>query len=378
MIHLPAKRSPTRALVVVAVGLCGLGIGPGRLGGASEVAANGPALDRWIDFQQYRFGLTPPEFEYDAAGPHGPVLSAGRPLWRVYVDPLAPSPKMVLLQAAARAEADHYPFALLRGVQVASPKLAVSLKFVDGSLARSAGLLWQAGDKGHFAAALVNGLDHGVSVWRVREGVFSLIQKAKVPFVETEWNRLEVSVQREGVEVWLNDQLVLKAGPPEPTTPGRVGLVTHADTVALFDDFHLQEGAGRVARRVSGPPSQSPPAVLRIGGARVTDADFKTPRASFATGSRVHWKVPVTDAPGQPVPAATVECALLGPKGSMLATEKAMTGGDGWALFSLVLPPEARPGRHKVVPLSAAREGSGPMQPEVSAGEASTTSFEVR
>lgn len=242
MIHHPAKRSSTRALAVVAVGLCGLGIWPDR---ASEAAINGPALDRWIDFQQYRFGLTPPEFEYVAAGPHGPVLSAGRPLWRVYVDPLAPSPKMVLLQAAALAAPEHYPIALLRDVKVASPKLAVSLRVLDGSLARSAGLLWQAGDKGHFSAALVNGLDRSVSLWRVREGVFSLIAKARVPFVETEWNRLEVSAQREVVEVWLNDQLVLKPRLSDPKTPGRVGLVSHADTIVLFDDFHVQEGAAR-------------------------------------------------------------------------------------------------------------------------------------
>lgn len=46
----------------------------------------GAGIDRLIDFQQYRFGLPPTEFDYDATGPHGPVLSAGRPLWRTQVD----------------------------------------------------------------------------------------------------------------------------------------------------------------------------------------------------------------------------------------------------------------------------------------------------
>ena len=69
-----------------------------------------------MDLQQYRYGVPPTEFDYEATGPHGPPLSAGQPFWRVYVDRFAPSPEFVLLQAATLAEADHYPLALLRNV----------------------------------------------------------------------------------------------------------------------------------------------------------------------------------------------------------------------------------------------------------------------
>src|SRR5262245_34076463 len=63
-----------------------------------------PPIDRFIDLQQYRYGVPPQqEFDFDATGPNGPVLSAGQTMWRTYVDLYAPSPEFVLLQASALA-----------------------------------------------------------------------------------------------------------------------------------------------------------------------------------------------------------------------------------------------------------------------------------
>src|SRR5262245_37711983 len=59
-------------------------------------AAAPTSVDRLIDFQHYQYGVPPEEFDYSATGPHTPVLAAGRPLWRTYVDNFAPSPKFVL------------------------------------------------------------------------------------------------------------------------------------------------------------------------------------------------------------------------------------------------------------------------------------------
>lgn len=65
-------------------------------------------IDLLIDFHQYHYGAVPEEFDYDATGSNGPVLSAGRPFWRVYLDRNAPSPELVLIQAATLAQPDHY------------------------------------------------------------------------------------------------------------------------------------------------------------------------------------------------------------------------------------------------------------------------------
>src|SRR5438093_9213837 len=69
----------------------------------SMAGAPDPVIDRLIDFQQYRFGLPPPDFDYDAAGPFGAPSVSRRPSWRTYVDHFAPSPKMVLIQSPGLA-----------------------------------------------------------------------------------------------------------------------------------------------------------------------------------------------------------------------------------------------------------------------------------
>jgi hypothetical protein len=233
---------------VVAAFLCLLVAGEGTVL-LTAAEPSGPPIDRLIDFQSYRFGQPPKEFEYDATGPHGPVLSAGRPLWRAYVDLAAPSPRMVLLQASALAAADHFPLAVLRGAKTPNPRLAVSFKVLDGTLSRSAGLLWRAQDKGNYDAVLVNALDRSVRLLRVRQGRAVEAAKAPAAFDANDWNAVAVSAAGDRLAVWLNDRLILEVGAGSPPRSGRVGLITHADTVAVFDDFHIQEGAGPVARK---------------------------------------------------------------------------------------------------------------------------------
>ena len=169
-------------------------------------ASAGPTLDRLIDFQQYRYGQPPREFEYDATGPHGPVLAAGRPMWRAYVDLFAPSPKLVLIQASALAKADHYPIAVLRDISLEDVKLAVSFKLLGGQLARSAGLFWRATDKSNYHAALVDGRNRELRLVKLRSGRAVEWAQAKAAFDDAAWNSLEVSVQGDRVRLWLNDQ----------------------------------------------------------------------------------------------------------------------------------------------------------------------------
>lgn len=182
----------------------------------------------------------PAEFDYDATGPHGPVLAAGRPMWRTYVDLFAPSPKLVLIQASALTKDDHYPIALLRDVTLRDLRLGVGFKLLDGTLGRSAGLVWGAQDKDHYHTVLVSGLDHHLRLVRMSKGRPMEMKEAQARFDEQAWNRLEISAQGDRVAVCLNDRMVLEARAPNVTTAGRVGLLTHADTTAVFDDFRLR------------------------------------------------------------------------------------------------------------------------------------------
>lgn len=103
-----ARRKPLfpPAHYVLLTGLV-LGLAAFASGGrAADPSA--PPIDRLIDFRQNRYGLPPPEFDYDAAGPLGPVTLGGRPAWRTSVDLFAPSPKFVLTQASAQPGAEHF------------------------------------------------------------------------------------------------------------------------------------------------------------------------------------------------------------------------------------------------------------------------------
>jgi hypothetical protein len=215
-------------------------------------------LNRLIDFRQYHYGAVPDEFDYDATGVHGPVLSAGRPFWRVYVDRFAPSPEFVIIQGAALAELDHYPIALLRDVELKDATLSVYLKPMGGSLGQSQGLIWRAQDKNNYYAVLANVLDGKLHLLNVVNGQAREIATAPIQIaVQFEqqspgstwgWYTLKVEVNGSRITVWFDDERLIET--TDNTFPmfiraGQVGLITHADSVTLFDDFHIQSRNNR-------------------------------------------------------------------------------------------------------------------------------------
>jgi len=314
----------------------------------STAAAPDPVIDRLIDFQQYRFGLPPPDFDYDAAGPFGAPSVSRRPSWRTYVDHFAPSPKMVLIQSSALARTGHYPIAVLRDVTAENVNLAVSFKILGGDATRSAGMLWRAQSTNEYRSVLVSALHREIRLLRMENRGVTELASVAATFEERDWNFLEVSVQNERVAVWLNERSVLEARNAAPAKPGRVGLITTGDTVALFDDFHVQNGQDRVVRKTRSTAAISPAPILHVTGILTTHADFKTPRSSFLPGSQVRWWVQVADKHQKPMPAAIVECELVSSDGEVLDREKAMTGTDGVSLFMRALATNAPPGVYTV------------------------------
>ncbi len=314
----------------------------------STPAAPGPVLDRLIDFQQYRFGVPPPDFDYETAGPLVAASASDRPSWRTYVDLSAPSPKMVLIHFPVQARAEDFPMAVLRDVTAENVNLAVSFKLLGGDTARSAGLLWRGQGTNGCRSVLVSALHREIRLLRMETGRITELAKATATFDQKDWNFLEVSVQGERVAVWLNERGVLEARDAEPAIPGRVGLITAGDTVALFDDFHVQNGQGRVARKTRPAPALPPAPVLHVTEILTTEADFKTPCRSFQPGAQLRWRVHVADEREKPRSAAIVECELVNPGGEVLGHDKAMTGTDGASLFTRALAADAAPGSYTV------------------------------
>jgi hypothetical protein len=209
-------------------------------------------VDLLIDFHQYHYGAVPEEFDYDATGSNGPVLSAGRPFWRVYLDRFAPSPELVLIQAATLAQPDHYPIALLRDVQAKDVTLSVYLKPMGGTLDQSQGLLWRVKDKDNYYAVLASALDSQLHLVRMVDGEAKEIASAPIqvavqfeqdaPTATWGWYTLKVETEGSRITVWFNGDKTLEATDQTFMRSGKVGLITHADSVALFDDLAVKVG----------------------------------------------------------------------------------------------------------------------------------------
>jgi hypothetical protein len=209
-------------------------------------------VDLLVDFHQYHYDAVPEEFEYDATGSTGPVLSAGRPFWRAYLDRFAPSPELVLIQAASLAEADHYPMALLRDVQAKDVTLSVYLKPMGGTMDQSQGLIWRAQDKDHYYAVFASVFDSQLHLLKMADGqpqeITSVPIQIMVQFEQQEptstwgWYMLNVETAGSRITVWFDGEKKIETTDTTFMRAGQVGLITHADSVALFDDLSVQVG----------------------------------------------------------------------------------------------------------------------------------------
>ena len=209
-------------------------------------------VDLLIDFHQYHYGAVPDEFEYDATGSNGPVLSAGRPFWRVYLDRFAPSPELAIIQAATLAEPDHYPIALLRDVQAKDVTLSAYLKPMGGTVDQSQGLIWRVQDKDNYYAVLANVLDSQLHLLKMVDGAPQEIASAPIQIVvqfEQDaptptwgWYTLKVETEGSRITVWFDGEKKLEATDKTFMRSGKLGFITHADSVALFDDLSIQVG----------------------------------------------------------------------------------------------------------------------------------------
>jgi hypothetical protein len=209
-------------------------------------------VDLLIDFHQYHYGAVPEEFDYDATGSSGPVLSAGRPFWRAYLDRNAPSPELVLVQAATLAEPDHYPIALLRDTQAKDVTLSTYLKPMGGTMDKSQGLIWRVQDKDNYYAVLASALDSQLHLLKMVDGQSQEIASAPIqvavqfeqdsPTPTWGWYTLKVETEGSRITVWFDGEKTLEATDRTFMRSGKIGFITHADSVALFDDFSVQVG----------------------------------------------------------------------------------------------------------------------------------------
>ncbi len=161
------------------------------------------------------------------------------------------------------------------------------------------------------------------------------------------WHLLEAAARRKHHTIWFDGQKVLEVEDSTFGDGGKVGMITYADTVALFDDFAVQAAAGRPARAAPAIERHDP-LIVHVPTIEITDATFKTVLSSLARGELLRWKVKVEDESEEPVAGAIVEAEVVRADGSLFDTQRGMTGSDGSALFTMRSQLEMPVGQYNV------------------------------
>ena len=97
------------------------------------------------------------------------------------------------------------------------------------------------------------------------------------------WYTLRVESIDDRIRVWVQGERKLSIRDSTLQDAGRVGLITHADSVALFDNFEVQ--TGRRGFIVPNPPSRpepTPAPTLHVAEVVPTDALYRSRRVSSA------------------------------------------------------------------------------------------------
>ena len=207
-----------------------------------------------MDFRGYRFGLAPAEFVYTATGTGHPEQPGAGPSWRVFHDPTAPSPPLVLVHAGTGSQRlSDFPLAILRWPSVRDGVVAVLIKPMGGWVDQSAGLVWRARTPGDYYAATVDPLDDHLRLFAMTHGRGRMLAVVPVAIdVEFErrtpsptrgWYALAVWTHGAEIRVAVQGRVLIDVTDHTLLQPGRVGLITHADATAEFDDLEVTSGS---------------------------------------------------------------------------------------------------------------------------------------
>ncbi len=173
---------------------------------------------------------------------------SGESRWEILPDRTAPSRPYVLAQLSP-APRGILPLALLESEEFTDGSISVRFKPVAGKEDRSGGLVWRYRDSGNYYLAVANAMANNLSVWKVVEGkpapVVPRGKPDQPPVVERRvpsesWSTLKVKFRGPRFQVYFNHRQLLEVEDATFPGPGKVGLLTQADSVTYFDDFRLE------------------------------------------------------------------------------------------------------------------------------------------
>jgi hypothetical protein len=193
-----------------------------------------------INFDNAPVGKLPPEWTV-------PATPGAMARWEVRKDPTAPTPPYVLAQVSSHPR-DEFSLAILNSLSLRNGDISVRLKPVAGHEDQGAGLVFRYRDEKNYYLVRADSHDGEIAVYKVENGRCTPIRPRGVSpstfaikhtIQPNTWNILKVSVRGNRFQVYVNHRRLLQADDSSFAGPGKVGLVTVADSVAYFDDFRV-------------------------------------------------------------------------------------------------------------------------------------------
>ncbi|HLK47978.1 MAG TPA: hypothetical protein VKT49_07580 [Bryobacteraceae bacterium] len=195
-----------------------------------------------FNFDHASVGKTPPEWTV-------PSVNGTPPRWEIRKDPSAPTSPYVLAQVPTNARQDEFSLAILNSMSLRDGDISVRLKPVSGHEDQGGGLVFRYRDPRNYYLVRADAHDGEITVYKMENGRCSPIRPRGVanssPFAikhniqPNTWNILKVSVRGSRFQVYVNHRRLLQADDTSFSGPGKVGLVTVADSVTYFDDFRV-------------------------------------------------------------------------------------------------------------------------------------------
>lgn len=198
-----------------------------------------------VNFDSLKTGSLPPY--WSIAMTH----SGKPPLWAVAPDPSAPSRRNVFAQLSSDVGRFRLPLAIYDKVTCRDGDLSTKFKIIRGREFATAGIVWRYQDPNNYYYLHFSADQKNIGMYRMQNGKSQAIPvtggNPSAPGATShdiradQWYVVRVLFKGSHVKVWFGNRRLFEADDSTFGNPGKTGLWTRGDTVAYFDDFHIDK-----------------------------------------------------------------------------------------------------------------------------------------
>jgi hypothetical protein len=168
-------------------------------------------------------------------------------IWKVVADHTGPSRTGLALEQTAASPNAVFNLCVAEDTNYKDVEISVHFKAMKGQKDQGGGIVWRYQDENNYYVARMNPLEDNYRVYKVVDGKRIQMETSKddVKVPQGEWYKLTIRHVGDKIECSLDGKKMLEATDNTIAKAGKVGLWTKADAQTRFDNFIVQDGAGK-------------------------------------------------------------------------------------------------------------------------------------